>query len=242
MGVEEGGVSYETLQELLRSERRSNKLTPVPNGFWRDLRAFLQEAEEEFHREQRKDPWARRAMMLSDRVKNARHAAETVWALRERKLAMLALAHAKDGGEPDGLTKREVELYGRILGVLQEGRRTVFEDSAAPSEPGPAQPAQEAPGPLPGEDVDEERTEAERVSDEVPAVPEPVPEPTETPAVPPDRPGEALVTIRALGDIPPFVGPDMQTYLLQEGDLASVPGGIAQLLVRRGKAAVVDAL
>jgi len=42
-----------------------------------------------------------------------------------------------------------------------------------------------------------------------------------------------LVTIRALGDIPPFVGPDMQTYLLKSGDVATVPPSIAHLLVRR---------
>jgi hypothetical protein len=49
-----------------------------------------------------------------------------------------------------------------------------------------------------------------------------------------------MVTIRALGDIPPFVGPDMQTYLLKAGDLATVPPSIANLLVRRNKAAIVN--
>ena len=51
----------------------------------------------------------------------------------------------------------------------------------------------------------------------------------------------SMVTIRALGDIPAFVGPDMQTYLLKAGDVASVPQSIANLLARRKKAALIDA-
>jgi hypothetical protein len=50
-----------------------------------------------------------------------------------------------------------------------------------------------------------------------------------------------MATIRALGDIPAFVGPDMQTYLLKAGDIASVPQSIAKLLERRKKAAILDA-
>ncbi|HLF17177.1 MAG TPA: hypothetical protein VI796_07090, partial [Candidatus Thermoplasmatota archaeon] len=61
------------------------------------------------------------------------------------------------------------------------------------------------------------------------------------PRVPSDVAGGAdLVTIRALGDIPPFVGPDMQTYLLKAGDVATVPKSIANLLVKRAKAAMVQ--
>src|SRR5947207_418028 len=53
--------------------------------------------------------------------------------------------------------------------------------------------------------------------------------------------GAGIVTIRALADLPPFVGPDMQTYMLKQGDVATVPPSIAQLLVRRNKASIIDA-
>lgn len=274
----EDGVSYETLQDLLRQERRSNKLIPVRNGFWSDLQDFLKDAEAEFRDEQAKDPWNRKAMMLSDRVKNARHAAETVWSLRERKLAMLALAHAADGGHPDGLTKKELTLYEALLATLREGREEVFEGTAAaprkpraqpavptpspaaeaPPEPAPGPAHDEAPEPpetvpTPGEAEDDERDDeggdgpdddaapAPDDEDEEARPAEPEPEPAPPAAVPPDTPDDGIVTIRALGDIPPFVGPDMDTYRLKEGDLASVPENIANLLVKRGKAAVVQA-
>lgn len=295
--MEDGdGVSYETLQDLLRQERRSNKLIPVRNGFWSDLQDFLKDAEGEFREEQAKDPWNRKAMMLSDRVKNARHAAETVWSLRERKLAMLALAHAADGGHPEGLTKKELVLYERLLETLRQGREVVFEGTAAaprPPKPAPAVPGAQpetaapagtgdateaddgeagprvpepAPVPAPAETDGVASAEGDGESadgpsekptdrpgpgardpagdDEAPEPParDPAPEPAPTPAqVPPDTPDDGIVTIRALGDIPPFVGPDMDTYRLKEGDLASVPENIANLLVKRGKAAVVQA-
>jgi hypothetical protein len=76
----------------------------------------------------------------------------------------------------------------------------------------------------------------EPVASPRPSTPQTVTVPADTANAVPET-----VTIRALGDIPPFVGPDMQTYLLKSGDIATVPPSIANLLVRRNKAAVIDA-
>lgn len=217
----EDAVSYEALQELLRSERRSNRITPVPPGFWNQLQGFLRAVEDEFRDAQRDDPFSKKAIMLTDRIKNARHAAENVWALRERKLAMLALAHAKDGGQPDGLTTREANLYDKLLRSLQENRSEIFGATRLP------------PTKAPRAEISSRHEPEEE--------PEPPIEPPEEEfaTVPADKPDEEMVTIRATSDIPPFVGPDMETYLLKQGDLATVPEGIANLLVRRQKASVV---
>lgn len=234
-------VSYEMLQELVRAERRSNKLMPVPARFWPEVRGFLASVTQEFHAAQQKDPWSRKAMLLSDEVKNAKHAAENLWALRERKMAMLALARERDRKRPEVLTADEAQLFDALLGTLDKFRATVFEGTvAAPTHQGTppgTQPTPRPPAPAP----------APRDQDApAPAAPEtaPPPPPAEPPppaVVPADTPDqESVVTIRALGDIPPFVGPDMQTYLLKEGDLATVPPSIAKLLVKRGKAAVLD--
>lgn len=220
--MDEEGVSYEMLQDLLRAERRSNKLTPVKPRFWSRVRDFLAEVTVSFRATQEEDPFSRKAMMLRDEVQHARQTAESLWALRERKMALYALAQVRDpkADRPDGLTRVEEELYDTILMTLRAGRTRVLEGTttsppvaAAPPEPQPAaQPA-------------------------APAKPTPaaVAEPKPT-VVPADAPSEEMVTIRAVADIPPFVGPDMQTYLLKEGDVAMVPPAIAQLLERRGKA------
>lgn len=233
------GVSYETLQELLRSERRSNRLTPLSNGFWGRLQAFLSEIEAEFREAQAKDPFDRRVMMLTDRVKNARHAAEAVWTLRERKIAMLALAHVRDGGKPEGLTEKEKTLYGHMADALRSGRRDIFAGTAAADDwDQPARVPEPAPQASGGAPASEE---------EPPAKPRRVePSPAKAKAdkptieVPPDSPDAEVLVIRALAAVPPFVGPDMNTYILKEGDVASVPAGIANLLVKRGKAAVIQ--
>lgn len=252
-------VSYETLQDMLRSEKRSNRLTPVPDGFWRSLQHFLQETESEFLREQGKDPFSRKASMLRDRVVHAQQAADGVWTLRERKIAMMATANVKEGGTPKGLTTKEKVLYNGLLELLQTTRQGVFAGTVAepakvvapPSPVAQVPEDQEAPAPAQDEDPqegpEESTPELEDAGDEpdVEEVPEPQ-EPGETPPVrkttevPPDVPDDGQVTIEALGDIPPFVGPDMQTYILKEGDMATVPENIATLLVKRNKAKVVQ--
>lgn len=229
-------VSYEMLQDLLRAERRSNKLMAVPARFWPLVREFLTMVTEAFRIEQAKDPFSRKVMMLSDQVKNAKHAAESLWALRERKLAMLALAATRERKVPDGITPDEGALYHDFAGLLEEARNRVFEGTvAAPSlQPPPlpvpsAAPAIAAPPPI-------QTTVVERPESPVPVQAAPVQVPHDTKAAP-----QQMTTIRALTDLPPFVGPDMQTYTLKAGDIATVPPSIANLLVRRSKAAVVDA-
>ncbi|HET6398881.1 MAG TPA: hypothetical protein VFH47_04945, partial [Candidatus Thermoplasmatota archaeon] len=102
--------------------------------------------------------------------------------------------------------------------------------------PPPAVPQPPAASPAP--------PSLEPVPAAAPAAPAPPPPAAPPPApvvVPSDTQGAPeLVTIRALADIPPFVGPDMQTYLLKAGDIASVPPSIAQLLERRKKAQLVE--
>jgi len=229
------GVSYEALQDLLRAERRSNKLMPLAPRFWTQVREFLQTVTDAFRLEQARDPFGKPVMRLTDEVKNARHAAEAIWALRERKLAMLALAAAANARQPEGITPDEADLYRRILDDLQSQRAQVFGGLLAHPSPSPnAAAAPPVPTPTPSPPL--------QVPIQEPG-PAAIAPPTPTPVVPADTTGSApdMVTIRALGDIPPFVAPDMQTYLLKAGDIATVPPSIANLLVRRGKAALVDA-
>lgn len=234
-------VSYEMLQDLLRSERRSNKLVVVGPRFWLQVRDFLALVTDAFRVEQAKDPFGRRVMMLTDEVKNARHAAESLWALRERKLAMLALAATRERKRPDGITPDEADLYQRFLETLETARTSTFggllpQPSMAPP-PVPVPSAAPALGPL-QLPLAEKPVEASTPILAVPAAP-----PAPVQVVQHDTQAAAhvdLVTIRALGDIPPFVGPDMQTYLLKSGDVATVPPSIAHLLVRRNKATLLQ--
>lgn len=244
-------VSYEMLQDLLRAERRSNKLMPVSARFWILVRGFLEAITNEFRAEQAKDPFSRKVMVLTDEVKNARHAAESLWALRERKLAMLALAATKDRKRPDGLTPDEAQLYERFVETLNAARAKQFEGLLPPPslQPPPMPVPSAAPNSLTAPPVqmpiqEPVKPEARGPVLSVPAAPLPMPTPDGGPGihvVPHDMKQPVdMLTIRALGDIPPFVGPDMQTYLLKAGDLATVPPSIANLLVRRNKAAIVN--
>ncbi|HUR25886.1 MAG TPA: hypothetical protein VM327_07740 [Candidatus Thermoplasmatota archaeon] len=231
-------VSYEMLQDLLRAERRSNKLMAVPARFWPMVREFLGLVTQAFRIEQAKDPFSRKVMMLSDQVKNAKHAAESLWSLRERKLAMLALAATRDRKVPDGITPDEGALYHDLVGMLEESRNRVFEGTvAAPTlDPPPLPVPTGAPAATSAPPVQMPVLERPEAAPTPAVTAAPVTVPHDTRSAPPE-----MTTIRALSDLPPFVGPDMQTYTLKAGDIATVPPTIANLLVRRNKAAVVDA-
>lgn len=242
-------VSYETLQDMLRNEKRSNRLTPVADGFWRALQHFLQDIESEFLREQGKDPFSRKASMLRDRVVHAQQAADGVWTLRERKIALLALAHVKEGGEPKGLTSKEKLLYNGLLDLLKTTRNGVFAGTAAEA----VAKAIPTTRPRSAKELEVEAMAAQSKTVDDDAVSDPAPEaddvrdesdapdvPAPAPRVPSDTPNDGQVTIEAIGDIPPFVGPDMQTYILKAGDMATVPENIAALLVKRNKAKIVQ--
>ena len=243
-------VSYEMLQDLLRAERRSNKLMPMPARFWILTREFLATIVAEFRREQALDPFGRKVMLLTDQVKNARHAADSLWAVRERKIAMLALAATKDRKRPEALTPEEVRLYQDLVERLDAARGVAFEGlpqpapalvvpSAAPAPVGPPIPIppQVALPPTP------QRVAAAPVAPGPVAAlaPASLAKPTVVPADTKAGANAEMVTVRALMDIPPFVGPDMQTYFLKSGDIASVPPSIANILVMRKKASVLDA-
>lgn len=298
--VEEAPLSYDTLLDLLRVERRSNKLAELPKRFWEDVRHYLQDSEAQFRKEQEKDPFSKRVRMLTDEVIHARDAADALWALRERKIAMQALAHARLPDEAKGMLPSEQPVYDDVLRALKENRERVFGGTvAAPKARADARgpvptPRPEAPRAAAPEDGTSQETGPPRQPREAPSgaapttsaaeatpdAPDAKPRDT-TPAlgeqeesaptaastarpdapleeqdaqrdggdearpsgpvtVPSDTPHTDAVTIRAKGDIPPFVGPDMQTYLLKDGDIATVPKSIADLLVRRQKAAVVE--
>lgn len=251
-------VSYEMLQDLLRAERRSNKLMAVQARFWPMVREFLEMVTQAFRIEQAKDPFSRKVMMLSDQAKNAKHAAESLWSLRERKLAMLALASTRERKMPDGITPDEGALFHDLVGMLEDARGRVFEGTIASPGLGPpplpvpsAAPDRSAPFVPPPVQMPvlEAPVAAARAAPMTagggtgsgpslsPVAAAPVTVPHDTKAAPAE-----MTMIRALSDIPPFVGSDMQTYQLKAGDIASVSANIAQILVRRNKAAVVEAL
>lgn len=238
--MDDKGISYEMLQDLLRAERRSNRLCPVQPKFWSKVRDFLVEVTDAFAAEQEKDPFSRRAMMLRDEVQHAKQAAEMLWALRERKMALYGLAQLKDPTpkKPEGITRVEEEIYDALLATLKQGRQRVLDGAPPGAPPTPAAPA---PADKPAASKTPAPERREPAADAPEPTPEPMPEPEAPKVVPADTPIDDMVTIRATADIPPFVGPDMQTYLLKDGDVAMVPPAIAKLLERRGKAEPLDA-
>lgn len=222
----EDEVNFDRVTKVYREESAKKTLVALEEDFWDKLAAYIGRLEEDANRETQAGPNAPKAMMLQDELRKVLKRRDQIFTYRERKLALLASSRA--GGadtELIVLPRQERALFERIVALLQETRREAFSGSPFGSEQVPSigSPTVEASG----------------------KVPSPVPTPmqvvrseeTKRPRAAPSLKDHVLVHV--LEDLPPFAGLDT-TYLLKKEDVVTLPKTIAQILVDRGKARVIQ--
>jgi DNA replication initiation complex subunit (GINS family) len=200
--------SFETLSKQEAQERRTPKLTKLEARFWQDLRGYLDGLETEYLRAHADQPTARRTILLSDELRNAARKAEGLWEARQRKITLHALKNSRQAAptQPENLTREEAPFYQRLTEVFAEYNKG-FLRARTPREP-QTQPKAK------------------------PAAPTTDPASKASPHTPAD--GE-IATVRALVDVPPFVGLDAKTYKLKKGEVATLPRKMADILTKSGK-------
>lgn len=235
--------SFEALSRQEAEERKSPRLTSIGGEFWSELFAYLDRLETEYLKAHADDPAARRTILLSDEFRNAMRKAEALWEARQRKITFHAMKTARQEkpGDPDNITKAERPFHDELLEVFRKYRREVFEPRGRGPAPtkAPATKPQAAPAaqtkteskPAPAATTDAETEPAEA---ETPAT-EPAAETEDA-----DAGDDAIATVRALVDIPPFVGLDSKTYKLKKGEVATIPRKMAEILRKNGKVAPVS--
>lgn len=229
----EGTFSFETLSKQEALERKSPRLTKLDAGFFAGLRTYLELLEVSHRKEQERNPSGKKGQFLADELRNARRKAEALWEARERKISFLALKNARDEAAhnlmPENLTKEEAPFYEALLRTFRDQQQKVLPNLAAMEEPSVVSPRAAALAALPP------LTASISASPEAPAPTNPVGAPASA------RPAsEELQTIRALVDIPPFVGYEGQTYRIKKGDVVSLPKRFARILKDRGQVAVIS--
>lgn len=132
--MEEEALTYDALRRVEREENTSPRLTNLQSRFWQRLGDHLNELREAFQGQQEEDPTARRTVVLADELRNTQRLAESIWALREKKVVQAALGAVRrregDASVPANATKEERDLFVSVIGVMTTAR-----DEAAITDP-----------------------------------------------------------------------------------------------------------
>lgn len=210
-------VDFERITQVYREESSKKQLIELEPDFYDAANEYLKRLERETARASGENATAPKTQFLQDELRKARKRLEQIYQYRERKIALLA--QSKVSGvetELKGITVQEQVLFEKLVLALDDSRKLIFG--------GPQATEQRAEAPR------VERTRQEPGTTTQP--PRPVPEP----AVPTQR---KTVTVYVLEDVPPFAGIDV-TYRLMKEDVVSMPEEYANVLVKRGKARVVE--
>lgn len=215
----EGPVHFEILSTQEALEKKDRKLTRLEGTFFAQVVAYLDRLEQSVKKEQEKSPRSKKVDFLADELRNATNKAEELWKSREKKIVNFAQVDARKDPPPqppEHLTKEEGLFYQALLGIFREQWHRILPSRPVPSG-APVAPLAR------------------------PAAPTPVPAPTATPAPTPavEASGDEMQTIRALVDIPAFVGLDNKTYRIKKGDVLSLPKRFVKILKDRGQVSVV---
>lgn len=214
--------TFETLSKAEALERKQPRLAPFDPTFWDRCQTYLQTLESSVRREQERNPSSRKIALLQDELRNANRKVESVWEARERKLTLQALKNSRFEGAPapENSTKAEQGLHQELMQAFRKNVPRLVQSLEKPSDVVPRAAPAAAPAPAPA-----------------PTVAMPAPSPS-VPATTPKSSAE-LITVRALMDVPPFMGLDGKTYRLKKGDVLTLPRRMVELLAKNGQVAIV---
>lgn len=222
-------VNFDRVTKVYREEGGKRTLAALEEGFYDKLSDYVKRLEEAATKEAQANPNSPKALMLQDELRKILKRRDQIFTYRERKLALLASSKAS-GAEIEVLMlpRQDRALFDQMVALMAKSRADAFGGSPFGSEPGPGE------------------TAAQSASAEAPAMP-----PRRSPAgmkvltseeTKKTRVAPSLkdhVMVHVLEDLPPFAGLDT-TYHLKKEDVVTLPRTIAEVLVSRGKARLIQ--
>ena len=220
-------VNFERVTKVYREEGGKKTLVALEQDFYDKLAVYVRRLEEGANREAQANPNSPKALMLQDELRKVLKRRDQIFTYRERKLALLASSKAS-GAEIEVMTlpHQDRALFDAMVSLLVKTRADAFGGSPFGSEPGPANAAPE-PAASPATPEKKGPAGMKVLSSEE----------TKKPKVAPSL--KDHVVVHVLEDLPPFAGLDT-TYSLKKEDVVTLPKTIAEILVNRGKARIVQ--
>ena len=217
-------VNFERVTKVYREESGKKTLVNLEADFYDKLAAYVARLDEGANAEAQKDPNSPKALLLQDELRKVRKRRDQIFTYRERKLALLASSRASGAEvEVPHLTTQESALFENMVALLKKSRADAFGPLPHAAEATPSPESQRPKGPATSKEP--ERMRVVRAED------------TKRAPVTPTLKDHVLVHV--LEDLPPFAGIDT-TYRLKKEDVVTLPKTIAEILVGRGKARIVQ--
>ncbi len=218
-------VNFERVTKVYREESGKKTLVALEADFYDKLASYIARLDGSANKEAQKDPNSPKALLLQDELRKVRKRRDQIFTYRERKLALLASSRASGAEvEVPNLPAQERGLFEGMVALLGKSRAEAFGGSPLPALVESPIPPSAAARPEVAK-KEPERMKVVRAED------------TKRVAVPPSLKDHVLVHV--LEDLPPFAGIDT-TYRLKKEDVVTLPKTIAEILVGRGKARIVQ--
>jgi DNA replication factor GINS len=197
-------MALDDLRIIILSERESGRLSEVPPTLYEDIRGRLDSLQEQVYG--CADPLSDEAQTLIEEVKAVREIARDIFRNRSRKILSLAFVHVEAGAtDRDELKKMLPQEREMFDGIIRELEKGKAALSGqAPRGVPPVMAETAGKGPGPA------------------GIP--------GPARPPE---EAMVLVRILSDMEPFMGVDGRVYQLKAEDVVTLPSRNAGVLIDR---------
>ena len=219
-------VNFERVTKVYREESGRKTLVALEEVFYVMLASYVWRLVEDANRESQACAFSPMALMLQDELGMVLTRRDQIFTYRVRMLALLASSRAS-GAEVEmiPLPRQDRALFDGMVGLLARMRADAFGGSPFGREPEPTAAAPEAA------ESPEKKTRAPSgmkvLSRE------------ETKKSPVASSLKDHVVVHVLEDLPPFAGIDT-TYSLKKEDVVTLPKTIAEILVSRGKARIVQ--
>jgi DNA replication factor GINS len=197
-------MPLDDLRIIILNERESGRLSDVPPTLYDEIRGQLASLQDQVYSES--DPLSDQAQNLIEEVKAMREIVRDIFRIRSRKILSLALVQVEaETTDRDELKKMLPEEREMFDGIVRElGKGKAALSGQVPRGLSPGMAP--AAGQEPG----------------AAGVPEPA-----------RAPEEAMVLVRILSDMEPFMGVDGRVYQLKAEDVVTLPDRNAGVLIDR---------
>ena len=231
-------MKFEDLSSAYRIEMRSQLLGDVRKDLYPALIRLQESIQRDYETEYSKDPDSIMCEGKNERRKSASVLVQKVIDLRMEKIIMMALRASMGANNTlDKLTPEEREYYNNVVEGSKKHRNIVLKDKVRKNYVIPDISSGNAAveeGTVPAADPPQVVSELNVVTAEHEGE-----EFIEHPRKVVEGPGDELVVIRMLEDLPEIAGPD-RDYDLRKEDVVRLPATLANVLIKHEKAVLLN--
>jgi len=236
------------LREALLNERDSKQLMDIKGVFYKKLRKYLNELEDEI--DEIGLPSDSRSKALHREYNRAKNYADDLFSRRAQKISLAAVHYVAGSKkvEIESMTKREEKLFNDMVDLLEEMEEEIFfggykrgvekeEKDVADKKVPKTEKKDEVKEKESPKDI---KVEEKKIKDKEQIVTDKVSS-TEEDKIPSKDPEKDFseILIHVMENVPPFVDMDA-TYDLKKEDVVTLREDIAKVLIKRGKARKVE--